>query len=181
MPNHPRYQRYQPKRWYPPSMIQRLTANAHNQAWLTDTSSLTQKLRQYCPGLRVEIISEGFDTPLHDEAQNLRLPTQQQAWLRQIRLMCGDQPLVYARSVMPHFTTRNPWWHIKHLGHQPLGEVLFNQPQLKRSDFEFCQAAWPKQGSSSPLLARRCCFYNQNAPLLLTEVFLPQIWCLDSH
>jgi chorismate--pyruvate lyase len=160
--------KFQSKRWYPASLIGRLTCHTNHQAWLLDKGSLTKKLRQHCPLIRVEVIHEGFGPLFFDEAQALNLPAHHQAWIRQVKLICQDQPLIYARSVIPNFSIQNPWWRLKKLGQQPLGEVLFSQPHLARTEFEFCRANWltPKT------LARRCVFSQHQAPLLLTEVFL---------
>jgi chorismate lyase len=161
---------FQAKYWYPPSMIQRLTRNINNQAWLLDQGSLTQKLRQRFPGLRVEILDEGFNKIHYDEAQTLNIQPASQAWVRQVQLVSENTPLIFARTVIPNFSIQNPWWRIKHLGQQPLGEVLFNQAGLQRSNFELCRAAWFQP--TPKLFARRCQFAQAHSPLLLTEVFL---------
>lgn len=160
-----------PKHWISSSFIQRLTREAHHQAWLLDKTSLTQKLRARCDDFRVELIFEGYATPLLDEALRLNLAPHHQAWLRTVCLTCQNQPVIYARSVIPHFDQQNPWWSLKQLGDQPLGEILFSRTDLNRSEFEFCQADWP-QINAPQKLARRCSFEQNHAPLLLTEVFV---------
>jgi len=161
---------FQPKHWYTPNMIQRLTRDIIIQAWLLDQGSLTQKLRQRSPDLRVEILTEGFQKPYHDEALILNIPPVSQAWVRQVQLVSDNTPLIFARTVIPNLSLQNPWWRIKHLGQQPLGEVLFNQPSLQRSRFEFCHTTWFDH--TPKLFARRCQFSQTHSPLLLTEVFL---------
>ncbi|UQB42374.1 chorismate lyase [Thiomicrospira microaerophila] len=161
---------FQTKRWYPASMVQRLTRHSSQQTWLLDQGSLTQKLRQQHPNLRVNIVSEGFAPMFYDEALALNTPLHHRAWVRQVQLISDQRALVYARTVIPQFSIHNPWWRIKHLGQKPLGEVLFNQVGLARSKFDFCHSHWlPEQPA---YLARRCQFSQQSIPLLLTEVFL---------
>ena len=73
----------------------------------------------------------------------------------------GDRVLLDMQNcpqlVITHFA-------ILRLGCRPLGELLFQQTDLERSDFEFARtpSGW----------ARRCVFRRQGAPLLLTEYFL---------
>ena len=96
--------------------------------------------------------------------------------------MCQNQPRVYARTVIPDWTARNPWAEVQRLGRHPLGELLFRLPDLQRSGFEWSQGwTWPHADhwtghASAPTrpepLARRCVFALEQAPLLLTEVFL---------
>jgi chorismate-pyruvate lyase len=68
------------------------------------------------------------------------------------------------------------------LGRHALGVLLFRLPDLQRSGFEWSQGwTWPHADhwtghASAPSrpepLARRCVFLREQAPLLLTEVFL---------
>lgn len=149
------------------------------KAWLLERGSLTLKLRQTCPTLKVNVLSESFTSPLADEAEKLNIETNHQAWLRCVQIECENQALIYARTVIPHFNADNPWYQIQQLGNQPLGEILFSQakmsqPNLQRSEFEFCLSDhWPHQPADrQPFFARRCLFHQNGYPLLLTEVFL---------
>jgi chorismate-pyruvate lyase len=70
----------------------------------------------------------------------------------------------------------NPWAQVQQLGRQPLGELLFRATDLERSAFEWCgDADWPAPSPAADrthVLARRCVFQRDHAPLLLTEAFL---------
>jgi len=154
----------------------------HIQPWLADRGSLTAKLKQKCQHFEVQRLFEGWAMPLPSEQQKLKLPLGQKAWTRCVLLLCNGVPVVYARTLIPNFTPGNPWLQIQHLGNQPLGELLFQLPNLQRSPFEFCQtlAHWPYLPIENPqplqrTQARRCLFQQDNAPLLLTEVFITQL------
>ncbi|GAB6034969.1 chorismate--pyruvate lyase family protein [Galenea microaerophila] len=161
--------------WKPASLHGRFPISI--RPWLSDRSSLTAKLKQQCASFHVQRLFEGWDTPLPSEQQKLKLTDGQQVWTRCVLLLCNQQPIVYARTLIPHFSAGNPWLNLQHLGNRPLGEWLFQLPNLKRSPFEFAQTQlrWPYLPTpieSQSTYARRCLFQQNQAPLLLTEVFL---------
>lgn len=164
--------------WINTEQLTQICRDPEHQAWLLERGSLTLKLRQTCPTLKVKVLDEGFASPLVDEAEKLHIEPNHQAfmpvWLRCVQIECENQPLIYARTVIPHFNANNPWHQIQQLGSQPLGEILFSRNDLQRSEFEFCLSDhWPHQPANNPAhFARRCLFQQNGYPLLLTEVFL---------
>lgn len=178
-----------PSFWKPASLICRITSEPHTKAWLNTPNSLTKKLRVPCPTLTVEVLSETLDRPLLDEAKALAIHPQESAWIRCVVLKCGDDNWIYARTIIPNFTQTNPWYTLQNLGTKPLGDVLFELPSIKRTEFEFSKQrlkTWPHlnkhlnaQQTNMTGYARRSIFRQQDAPLLLTEVFLPNLLDLN--
>lgn len=149
--------------WHPEGLIQRLAPPRSLRPWLTDRGSLTKKLRQLCPMLEVTVLNEDNHPPLRQEALALRTPLHRACWVRTVRLHCHGHAWVYARTVIPNLNPGNPWYALKQLGAQPLGDVLFNTPHLARS--QFCVA-----GVEANHFARQSLFFDRGTPLLLTEV-----------
>lgn len=171
--------------WKPQQLIKRLSPSPSIRSWLLTPGSLTQRIRQVCPEMQVEVLSEAWQIPLRSEALALNLPIQEKAWIRCVMLKCGQQDWVYARTVIPQMTTENPWHSLQTLGDKPLGEVLFELKNLERTEFELNKQpieAWPLLAERTTLssqnhcFARRSLFRQHHAPLLLTEVFLPEIF-----
>ena len=140
-------------------------------SWLTDPGLLTARLRQQCgTNFRLEVL----------EAIAHQSPASQHDELRRIVLWCGDEPCVYAETLLPDDTTAaHPW--LKELGNEPLGETLQTRSDLSRSTFEYAfltpaqmPATLPGQNDTS-LWARRSSFYIGDTSLLVTEIFLPGI------
>jgi len=170
--------------WKPTKLIQRITPVKSTQQWLTTEGSLTARLRQLCPTLEVVILSEKLERPLANEIQSLGLQSNEHAWVRCVLLRGGGENWIYARTVIPNFSESNAWAHLQQLGNKPLGEVLFQDSTIQRTPFTFARHSltiWPYLSlSSSPKhtpvgYARRSIFTQQHAPLLLTEVFLPNL------
>lgn len=166
--------------WKPETLLSRLDAVPNQQRWLRAQTSLTRCLKQHCPALAVEVISETVAKPKQEEALRLGCSLNQKAWIRTVLLCCDTQPWVYARTVIPNFQPGNPWYNLKNWGKRPLGEMLFQMKNLTRSEFEMTRMSLENAFLNSEktnitvetVLARRSVFSYQKAPLLLTEAFL---------
>lgn len=169
--------------WKPAGLIRRISPSKKIQDWLSTKGSLTAKLRLLCPDLEVVVLSEQLEIPLANETQSLGLKPNEAAWVRCVILKGQGKNWVYARTVIPDFTETNPWSHLQKLGSKPLGEVLFQDKNIKRTPFTFASQSletWPylmnhlgSEKAHKKGYARRSKFTQQGAPLLLTEVFLP--------
>ncbi len=120
---------------------------------------------------------------MRNEARRLGLRVHQRALIRQVHLVCNDQPWVFARTVIPFTTLRGPLRHLVRLGTRPLGAVLFADPHMRRDELEMAcigtdlslfQRAITSPGEAC-VWGRRSVFYLRNRPLLVSEIFLPGI------
>ncbi len=154
--------------------------------WLVDTGSLTRRVVRACPGhMRVEVLREVWGRADAGEAVTLGMHRNRQSrvWLREVRLLCDEQPWVYARTVIPVHTLTGPARCLLHLGSRPLGAVLFADPMVVRGGVEvarlqphhrlYQRAALPSVAMPAILWGRRSVFWIGNRPLLVAEVFLP--------
>ena len=140
--------------------------------WLLCPGSLTQKLKAYQTGFRLQLLSE----------QVIALPAALATrWAttmgmqRQVILYLGDQPCVFGQSFLPDHTLR-ALTPLADLGEQPLGDYIFQQPDLVRGEIEVaCFAAGlqlPELGEQPEVWGRRSFFALQQHELLVQEVFL---------
>jgi len=161
--------------WITTGQMAQLCLSAAVSSWLTETGSLTARLRRKYPGLTVDVVSERLESPHPDEALRLTLTADCLAWVREVTLHDCGLPLLQARTVIPDWSHANPWYEVQRLGSRPLGEILFNDSGLERSEFEFTLGpGWrlPETAPEPDRLARRCVYQRLGAPLLLTERFL---------
>lgn len=151
--------------------------------WLFDTGSLTRRVQCACPGrFSVEVLSQGWERPMHNEARRLGLRTGHLALVRQVHLLCDGQPWVFARTVIPQSSLGGPRRRLFRLGARSLGSVLFADPGVCRDEIEVCHT-WRGQdlhalatcyngARAESLWGRRSVFYLQGQPLLVGEVFM---------
>ena len=153
--------------------------------WLCDAGSLTARIAACCRELRVRLVRQTWLAPHGDERAVLGLRRGEGAWVREVLLLADGVPVVFAHSVLPRENARGPWRLVAGMGTRPLGAALFADPRVARTPLEFRRvdrrhALW--QGAARavgvalpPLWARRSRFCLQGRPLLVSEVFLPEI------
>lgn len=160
--------------------------SAERAEWLLDESSLTRRLRAHSGGdFRVRVLRQGRRRLLPEEAELLKVPQRETAIVREVLLCCRGQPWVFARTVIPLATVRGPQWRLTRLRSRPLGEALFTDRRVTRGGLTPVYVHPGKRlhrivGPASEmqvLWGRRSLFwYPGNKSLLVTELFLPQMW-----
>lgn len=153
--------------------------------WLTYTGSLTRRLGKYCKSVRVERLYQGLQKPILGEAGVIGIKPRQLAFVREVCLYCNNEPVVFAHSVIAVGAIRGDWHWLSKMKHQSLGEKLFVNHRIQRQPLAYkklnafhplyqrvCRKLTIKQ---SDLWARRSVFILKAKPILVTEVFLPDI------
>jgi len=165
--------------------------------WLLDSASLTLRIKQYCLAsemgcFSVKLLCQGMSIPTNDEVRRLKLRSRRYALIREVLLFCGETPVIFARTVIPIKTLTGPQRQLGHLGNRPLGEFLFSQPALQRDAMEVAlisdghqlfdaansnvSVTDSQQNKLAQVWARRSIFCLRNKPLLVAEVFLPEVF-----
>ena len=155
--------------------------------WLHDSQSLTARIRSVCGGgrFRVRLLEQGWGRPLYSEAALLGMRRGGVALVREVELLCDEQPWVFARTLIPASSLRGPARRLAHLGEKPLGEVLFSDPLMRRGERQiarllprhplFVSSVARLREAPGEIWGRRTLFYLSRRPLLVNEVFLPDI------
>jgi chorismate--pyruvate lyase len=155
--------------------------------WLFDAGSLTRRLRRACPNrFQVRVLRQGRMRPGRDEARALALRPDAWTWIREVQLLCGDRPWVFARTVIPASTLNGRGRRLTRLGTRPLGEVLFADPDVVcRGPVEIARIVAGQTlhhraftgfaEPPDPIWGRRSVFRIDGRPLLVCEIFLPDL------
>jgi chorismate--pyruvate lyase len=161
------------------------------EPWLHDHGSLTRRIQRRCKVFHVRNIFNGLSLAHPDEMPLLHLQRKQNIYTREVCLYADQQPVVFAHSVVAAHHLRGAWHTLQHLGSRPLGTLLFTHPLIIRAPLRFqClhtghplfqKAALQLDTVPRQLWARRSVFSLYGAPLLVTEVFLPDILKLDQR
>ncbi len=175
-----------PPLWFPYSRSRARDLPAELTDWLLDSGSLTQRLRCACGGrFRVGVLRQGWGRPDRDEARVLSLRLDAWAWTREVHLLCDERPWVFARTLIPARTLRGRGRRLTQLGTRPLGEVLFADPGVRRGPVEIARIVAGQRlhwrafaGRGEPpdaIWGRRSLFWIKESPLLVCEIFLPDL------
>ncbi len=154
-------------------------------SWLLDETSLTRRLRSAANGdFHVEVIAQSRRRPLLDERALLGLSAAEWALVREVWLYCAGRPWVFARTIMPMRTLRGAQRHLAHLGTRPLGEALFTDHHAVRGplhvlhlrqDDALHAVIGAAASEDDALWGRRSLFWFDQRPLLVSEIFLPEM------
>ncbi len=170
--------------WRP---LRPVRAGSALESWLAERGSLTQRLRGSCGRLELKVLRQLRARPLRDEVALLGLRPGQYAWVREVLLLADGAPVVYAHSVTRLPALSAAWRPLRHLGHTPVGDAVFERRGTTRGSIRVRRLAaadrlrraagvWlgaAAAGSPATLWARRSAFLHEGQALWVTEVFLP--------
>lgn len=155
-------------------------------AWLIHPGSFMRRLKAHgIAQAKVQIVHQGWQYPSRDERKCLLLGERRYAWVREVLIRSHERVWMFARTVIPASTLTGAEQRLKHLKGRALGSVLFKNPGVWRSDFDWVcleakHLAFKQLEHYVPLAAdavwgRRSQFYLHDKPLLLEEFFLPDL------
>ena len=158
----------------------------HMHAWLRDPGSLTRSMvASCCEGFRVELIRQARGEASPGEAALLAAGSSQTNIVREVRLYCGHQAWVFARTLIPLRSLCGPAVALSRLGQRPLGAVLFSDPTTRRLRVEvaritprhrlFGRATDHLGHKPAAICGRRTLFDYRGDLILVNELFLPDI------
>lgn len=147
-------------------------------SWLFDSGSLTARLSALQPGtFHVQPIKEYYGAPTPTEQAELKLANNQTVWVREVILLLGSKPIVYARTAIPLSTLSGNEKRLQQLGKRSLGHFLFSQPHLKRGKLI---ASRCPSNSLGLLWSRRSVFYLGHKGLMVSEAFTHHLFDFTS-
>jgi chorismate--pyruvate lyase len=105
--------------------------------------------------------------------------------VREVLLICDGRPVVFAHTVLDPEDLSGPWRSVATLGNRPLGAALFADPRICRCPLRIRKlgrhhelhrhVSATMDDAPARLWARRSLFRLHDSPILVTEVFLPEI------
>lgn len=157
--------------WVSPNKPGQVQPDADWLDWLTDSSSLTKRLKQTShQQFQVHLLQQRLLRPALNEIPLLGMKPGEYALIRQVILYGVNQPWVFARTVIPLPTLRQGNRHLMLLGNRSLGSVLFKNARTRRTSQEITRC---RGDFCAPFIwGRRSTFEIGQTPLLVTELFL---------
>ncbi len=158
---------------------------AEIKSWLFDKGSLTTRLITHCNGqFSVKVLSVKRATPSPDEINALKLRPRSRAIIRQVALLCNEQTLVCARTIIPVSSLRSALRGIVLLGNQSLGAILFADKSMQRKPVEIARVntrqkynTWMQvEFGQKEIWSRRSVFILKKHKLLVSEYYSPDVF-----
>ncbi len=169
------------QRWYRRHQLFNHSIGSSQSHWLFDSSSLTARMVALCGNnFSVRVISQGWQKLDPEEASAMSLKNVHSALVRQVLLCCNNQPLVYARTVIPASTIQGAQRRYANMGNRPLGAMLFADRTMRRETLEVGMLPVAHNANKytdigGPVWGRRSVFRVAGKPLLVSEYFLPEL------
>ncbi len=156
---------------------------------LQDPGSTTSYFKKICPNsFHVVLLQQSWRQMTKQECKLLQCKKNAtQAMVREVLLKCGTQNLMYALSIFPEQTLQGAGSQFKQLGNRSLGEILFQDPNLRRENvalqkiangepaYAQMQPYLPQNKAVDYLWERQSIFYFHQNPLYVYEVYLPPL------
>ena len=148
---------------------------------LFDHGSLTARLKQHHHNsFFVRVLQHYWGEPTRSEQLFLN-SRDSRVSIREVLLFGSGKPVVFARSVLPESSLTGDNQALLDLGSKPLGEYIFNQPDLVRGPIEVAEIPATQFNPyldfnyrQEPAWARRSLFHLNGKPISVCEVFLPE-------
>jgi chorismate lyase len=162
------------------------TFTADQKDWLTRGGSLTAHLREL-GDVTVDVTRETVGQSWRDEAAALDITPRTPVWIREVVLNVNRVPFVAAHSVVPLYASSGVWQAMRRLRTRPLAELLYSDSSVWRSPltsrridardplYKLAARQTPHEKPHA-FVARRSVFLRLDAPLMVTECFLPALW-----
>lgn len=170
-PNEPKWQDF---RRYPSADLP-----APTRLWLLDSGSLTQRLITASGGaFRIVVLSQSWQRPSLSESILLDMPRRQLAIVREVKLMCHDRAVVFARSVIPVTSLTGRLRHLRQFDNSSLGELLFRDKSMRRRPFQLTRINGDSEKipcelhQKGKLWGRRSRFDLAKKSIMVSEIFL---------
>ncbi len=171
--------------WQNKEIIRIKIKNKCLSRYLFENGSLSRFIQEKFKGrFNIDLINESWVKPISYEKRILSLRDNEIAFIRESYLNCNNKKLVYARTVIPQQTLKKQNQNLTRLGQKPLGEILFSNDKIYRDNIKYAiipllnelhSRAKGNCDISTDLYGRQSMFYIKNRPLLVFEVFLPDI------
>ncbi|WP_158684632.1 chorismate--pyruvate lyase family protein [Pseudoalteromonas sp. T1lg48] len=161
--------------------VERVAVSEQLLDWLVEPNSLTQRLKSLSEQFAVEVLSERL-VAAETYQSDIFTCTTAQLRVREVILFCDSQPMVYAQSWIPCHAHAEQGVDLTHLGDKPLGEVIFQDPQLSRQQLQVADFSANSDLQAltlsfnlptQPLWGRRSRFNLTGQQIMVCEVFLP--------
>ncbi|MFZ1389355.1 MAG: chorismate lyase [Thiolinea sp.] len=151
--------------------------------WLLAAGSLTQGLQQVCRAeFQVKVLKHEFMPAPEFICADLHMQPNESVLQRAVVLCDGDEPLVFASSLLPEAALTGRYQELRELGSRPLGHWIFSEPVLKRQSMLFAELPMSNalfksltMQTATSLLGRKTLFVGADKPFLVSEFFLPAL------
>ena len=135
-------------------------------SWLTESGSITSRIKSFS-NFRLKLLRDGpgeVDTVEDD----LIITNYDENNIREVVLYSDEEPFIYAKSILPLETIRLGLGALGNLKENPLGDILFSNPEIKKKYMLFAKF----ESNKRIFYGRKGIYAVKSYPFSVCEIFL---------
>ena len=152
--------------WNTYEAIEHELTNAEIKSWLLEQGPITKKIKSIAE-FRLELIQDEFSDATDDEILFLKIDSEE-IRIREVILFGNENPMVFARTIIPNTTIEKGLQELGKIGNKPLGDILFEKDIFSKEDIVFATF----KDEESLFWGRKIKYTVKDQPFSVMEVFL---------
>ena len=135
-------------------------------SWLNESGSITSRIKSFSD-FKLKLLR---DSPGEVDAavDDLIISNYKENNIREVLLYSNEEPLIYAKSIIPLETIRLGLGVLGNLKENPLGDILFSNPEIKKEYMLFSKFELNKK----IFYGRKGIYTVKGFPFSVCEIFL---------
>ena len=135
-------------------------------SWLNESGSITSRIKSFSD-FKLKLLR---DSPGEVDAavDDLIISNYKENNIREVLLYSDEEPLIYAKSIIPLETIRLGLGVLGNLKENPLGDILFSNPEIKKEYMLFSKFELNKK----IFYGRKGIYTVRGFPFSVCEIFL---------
>ena len=135
-------------------------------SWLNESGSITSRIKSFSD-FKLKLLR---DSPGEVDAavDDLIISNYKENNIREVLLYSDEEPLIYAKSIIPLETIRLGLGVLGNLKENPLGDILFSNPEIKKEYMLFAKF----ESNEKIFYGRKGIYTVRGFPFSVCEIFL---------
>ena len=135
-------------------------------SWLNESGSITSRIKSFSD-FKLKLLR---DSPGEVDAavDDLIISNYKENNIREVLLYSDEEPLIYAKSIIPLETIRLGLGILGNLKENPLGDILFSNPEIKKEYMLFSKF----ESNKKIFYGRKGIYTVKGFPFSVCEIFL---------
>ena len=135
-------------------------------SWLTESGSITSRIKSFS-NFRLKLLRDG-PGKVDASEDDLIITNYKENNIREVVLYSDEEPFIYAKSILPLETIRLGLGALGSLKENPLGDILFSNPQIKKKYMLFAKF----ESNKRIFYGRKGIYTVKGYPFSVCEIFL---------
>ena len=152
--------------WNTYEAIEHELTNAEIKSWLLEQGPITKRIKSIAE-FRLELIQDELSDATDDEILFLKIDSEE-IRIREVILYGNENPMVFARTIIPDTTIEKGLKELGKIGNKPLGDILFEKDIFSKEDIVFASF----KDKESLFWGRKIKYTVKDQPFSVMEVFL---------